>query len=100
MGHCIECASWLFSWKVAIMFVCLFLLGLKVTPKSHTPFDSRMPQNSPMTIYDAQKKFSPAAGFRPKDNNAHMHNLFLYLDPTPFGALTLFQRTATSNFTL
>ena len=49
------------------------MLGSKVTPKIHaplSPFDCRMRQNSPMTIYNVKKKFSPAAGFRPKQDNA------------------------------
>jgi len=46
------------------------MLGSKVTPKIHAPFDCRMRQNSPMNIYNVKNKFSPAAGFRPKEDNA------------------------------
>jgi hypothetical protein len=79
LGHCIKCTSSLFSGQVTLIFVCVCLLGLKVAPKSHTPFDSRMAQKSPMTItYDhAQKKFFACGGLSSKDNNAHMHKLYL-----------------------
>jgi len=34
------------------------MLGSKVTPKIHAPFDCRMRQNSPMTIYNVKKIFA------------------------------------------
>jgi len=45
-----------------------------MTPKIHAPFDCRMRQNSPMNIYNVKKKFSPAAGFRPREGcNKSVH---------------------------
>jgi len=48
------------------------MIGSKVTPKIHAPFDRRMHQNSPMTIYNVKIKFLPAAGFRPKEDNTNV----------------------------
>ncbi len=45
----------------------LVFAWFKSDPQKPYPFDSRMPQNSPMTIYDAQQIVSPAVGFRTVD---------------------------------
>jgi len=47
------------------------MLGSKVTPKIHAPFDCRMRQNSPNTIYNVQKCL-PVVGFRPKEDNSNV----------------------------
>ena len=79
----------------------LVFAWFKSDPKSHTPFDSRMPQNSSIWPSKMFKKNFACGGLSSKGHyNAHMHKLFLYLGPTPLSALTLLQRTATSNFTL
>ena len=58
------------------------MLGSKVTPKIHAPFDCRMRQNSPMTIYNVKKNVSPAASFHPKEDYADEQLTFLLiLDP-------------------
>jgi len=62
---CVQCAAVnsIFYWIVIVSCRCLVsklgfnirMLGSKVTPKIYTPFDCRMRQNSPMTIYNVKK---------------------------------------------